>query len=317
MIREEGVRKVAERAVETIEGQEWLDKPSYKVEHGMAFAVSLLGERSERVTNFLHGTWLGEPLHPVLTNIPIGAWTAALVLDSADIVTARPGRSPQAAQACVGAGIVGGLGAALAGLVDWQHTHDRPRRTGVVHGGLNTVGLGLYIWSWLARRKGRYVSARLASGLGYVTVLFSGFLGGTLVYRHQIGVDHTDHGLDPSQFTAVLAEGELEEGIVSHVEAGDVGMVLVRHQGRISAFGEHCPHLGAPMAGAWLYRDGLECPWHGSRFDLDTGANLSGPAIAPLPCFDTRVRDGQIEVRRRTPEEAPQPRSGTPDRVRG
>lgn len=71
MTGEEGVRRVAERLVESIEGQEWLDKPGYRLEHGMAFAFNLLGERSERVRDFLHGTWLGDPLHPVLTNLPI------------------------------------------------------------------------------------------------------------------------------------------------------------------------------------------------------------------------------------------------------
>jgi len=314
MISDQRFRQAAERAVNAVESQEWLDKPSYKLEHGMALALNLLGEHGERVGNFLHGTWLGDPLHPLLTNVPIGAWTAAMVLDATEEVMARPGGSTQAAQACVGAGVIGGVGAALAGLADWQYTHDRPRRTGLVHGALNTVGLGLYAWSWLARRRGAHRQGRLASGLGYAAVLFSGYLGGTLVYRHQIGVDHTDHGLDPRGFVAVLAADDLADGSVRRVEADGVGLVLVRHGDQISALGERCPHLGAPMASAWIYRQALECPWHGSRFDLTTGANLSGPATAPLPCFDTRLRNGRIEVRRRPPNEAPTPRSHPSDR---
>nr|WP_235174444.1 Rieske 2Fe-2S domain-containing protein [Tomitella biformata] len=78
-----------------------------------------------------------------------------------------------------------------------------------------------------------------------------------------------------------------------------MGMVLVRNETQTYALGERCPHLGAPMVDGWLYRGDLVCPWHGSCFELDSGAATRGPASAPLPCHDVRERDGQIEVRRR------------------
>jgi hypothetical protein len=78
-----------------------------------------------------------------------GAWTAALVLDTADMVAPRPHGFRQAAQLSIGLGVLGGIAAALTGLTDWQHTHDDARRAGIVHGALNTGALTLYGVSWL------------------------------------------------------------------------------------------------------------------------------------------------------------------------
>ena len=65
----------------------------------------------------------------------------------------------------------------------------------------------------------------------------------------------------------MLAESELAEDSPTAVDCSGVPVVLIRHEGRISALGGQCPHLGAPMAEGWLYRDQFVCPWHGSRFD--------------------------------------------------
>lgn len=291
--------ETAERALTTIEGQEWLDTPSYKLEHGFALVLNMLGDATEPVRNALHGTWLGHPLHPVLTDVPIGAWTTALVLDGIDTLVPRPAGFRAAAQSSVGVGLVGAVGAAVTGLADWQYVHDNGRRTGLVHGLLNTVALGLYGVSWRDRRRGRQGRARLTGVLGYGAVLVSSYIGGSLVFRHRIGVDHADVRLEPRGFVAVLPDGELVEGQPRAVQADGVAVVLVRSNGVVHALGEQCAHLGAPMAEGWVYRDSLVCPWHGSRYDLATGRPVSGPATAPLPCFQTRLRDGQIEVRRR------------------
>jgi nitrite reductase/ring-hydroxylating ferredoxin subunit len=67
----------------------------------------------------------------------------------------------------------------------------------------------------------------------------------------------------------------------------------------VHAVGGRCPHQAGPLGEGWLHRGELVCPWHGSRFDLATGEPTQGPSTAPLPCFDTRVVDGRVEVRRR------------------
>ncbi len=100
----------------------------------------------------------------------------------------------------------GGIAAALTGLTDWQHTHDDARRAGIVHGALNTGALTLYGVTWLDRRRGRHARAKVANGLGYGLTIASSCMGASLVFRHRIGVDHTDGRLLPRVFVPVLAE---------------------------------------------------------------------------------------------------------------
>ena len=290
-------RRIGERAVQTIGAQQWLDAPGYTLEHGLALTFALLRSAGRPLQDLLHGTWLGHPLHPALTDVPLGAWTAALALDGVDLLSARPPGFRQAAQTAVGFGIVGGVGAALTGVTDWQHTHEQARRTGLVHGALNTVGLALFVLSWQDRRAGRLARGRLAGAAGYGLGLASSYLGGALVFRHGLGVDHGSRTDRPADFTAVLPDGQLEADAPRRVPCGADGVVLVRHAGEVVAVGDRCPHLGAPLGEGWVYRDGLVCPWHGSIFDLHTGEVVRGPAVAPLARYQTREREGQIEVR--------------------
>jgi nitrite reductase/ring-hydroxylating ferredoxin subunit/uncharacterized membrane protein len=240
----------------------------------------------------------GHPLHPALADVPLGAWTAAVVLDAADVVSSRPAGWAQAAQLAVGVGVLGGTGAALAGLTDWQHTHDAARRSGLVHGLLSSTALALNAWSWLQRRHGRHTRGRCASTLGYGLVTAGAYLGGNLVFRHRIGVDHSQPAAGPGGFTAILAEADLAEDTPHHVDCDGADVVLLRHDGRITAVGGRCPHLGAPMAQGWVHRGALVRPWHGSRFDPHSGCPVTGPATAPLTQYDVRVIDGHIEIRR-------------------
>lgn len=205
--------------------------------------------------------------------------------------------------------MTGAAAAAVTGLTDWQYTHDNARRVGLVHGALNAVALGVYGWSWRERRHGRQRRARWAGRLGYLVVLTSQYLGGVLVYRHLVGTDHSDKQLEPRQFVPVLALDELVEGTPHMVRVEDVDVVLIRTDGHVHALGKRCSHLAGPLDQGWVYQGTLVCPWHGSRFDLVTGENVRGPATAPLPCFQTRVRDGQIELRREPPAPSTPPGS--------
>lgn len=232
------------------------------------------------------------------------------MLDGVDALSPQPDGVRVAARMCVTAGLAGAVASAATGLVDWQYTHDNARRLGAVHGLLNTVILACYTLSWSERRKGRQQRAVVVSGLGYLVLTASTYLGGALVYRHRIGVDHADDHLEPRHFVAALPMSDLRAGVPRLVEIGDVRVVLVREDGTgddVHAFAEGCPHLGAPLSEGWLYEGTLVCPWHGSRFDLLSGDAIRGPATSPLPCLETRVREGTVEVRRRpvVPQAAP------------
>lgn len=283
--------------VDAIEGQRWLDAPGYKIEHALALAFTAAGAKGRRLQDVLHGTPLGHPLHPALTDVPIGAWTTAIVLDVLDVLTPQHQGRGQAAQLATGLGVLGGIGAALTGLTDWQHTHDRARRSGLVHGLLNSAALGLNALSWRDRSNGRNARAHRASALGYGLVLAGAYLGGDLVFRHRVGVDHSQPVPPSRGFIAVLPEAELAQENPHPVHYEGAPVVLVRRDRHIAAVGGHCPHLAAPMSQGWLYRGELVCPWHGSRFELQTGCPTTGPATAPLTRYETRVVGGQIEIR--------------------
>lgn len=84
---------------------------------------------AHKVRNFLNGTWLGEPLHVVLTDVPIGAWTVAMVFDALDLIGNRP-EFAAAADASIAIGLVGAAGAAATGLTDWSDVDPPARRPG-------------------------------------------------------------------------------------------------------------------------------------------------------------------------------------------
>lgn len=295
-----GIRlaELAERAVQVIERQHWLALAEHRLQR--IVGASFRGVTGQRVKDFLHGTWLGHPLHPVLTDVPVGAWTAAAVFDVAE--TAGHGRSwaPPAGRAddAIAVGVAGAVVAALAGLTDWQHTAGAPRRTGLVHAALNSVALGMYVGSLVLRRRGRRPAGRRLALAGFGVMLASAYLGGRLVYHDRIGVDHADRNTGPETFTRVLSLDDLTEGMPRRVEVAGVTMVLIRRGSRIHALGEACAHLGGPLADGVVHEDSVTCPWHGSTFALEDGRVLSGPATMPQPRFETRVRDGYVEVRR-------------------
>lgn len=292
---------IADRLVSAVEGAEWLDRPSYRLEHGFALTLNLFGEATGAVRDALNGTWLGHPVHPPLTDIPVGAWTVAIVLDGVDAVRPGPAQHAEAARTSVGLGLLGAAGAALTGLGDWQYTQDNARRVGLVHGVLNLAATGLFTCSWMDRHRDHAARARALGAAGYLVATGSAYLGGTLVSGHRIGVDHADRGLEPRRFVDVLDASELAEGRPHRVEADGTAIVLVRTGTEVHALGEHCPHLGGPLAQGWLHAGALVCPWHGSRFALDTGRPVNGPATVAAPCFETRTRDGRVQVRRRVP----------------
>lgn len=276
--------------------QTWLDTISDALQPAVHGFFDGLGPARRVVKNALHGTWLGHPLHPVLTDIPIGAWTATVLLDALDDGRDRRGLH-RAADATAALGLAGAIGSAVTGLTDWSETDGRPRRIGAAHALLNSTGTLLFAASLFSRSRGRRGTGRgLALG-GLFLVAAAGFLGGELVSHEQIGVDHTAGREMPEDFVAVLSDGELSEGELKRVLYKGTPLLLVRRGGRLHALAETCAHLGGPLSEGKLEGDCVVCPWHGSTFELASGAVVEGPSAFPQPRFETRVRDGRIELR--------------------
>jgi len=136
------------------------------------------------------------------------------------------------------------------------------------------------------------------TAFGYGITVGSGYLGGALVFESGIGIDQSGQRLSTAEWTPVLPLSSLHNGKPQRVEVDGLGLVLCRTgDGHISAFGELCPHLAAPMSDGWIDRGSIVCLWHGSRFDVSSGEVVRGPSAAALPCYQTRISDGMIELR--------------------
>ncbi|HKS75144.1 MAG TPA: Rieske 2Fe-2S domain-containing protein [Terriglobales bacterium] len=278
-----------------IEQQEWLKPAEERLQKAIHKGFEFKGGRQAK--NFLHGTWIGHPLHVILTDVPIGAWTTAIVFDALDSMDKRR-RYSLAADTAVTLGLVGAVGAAVTGLTDWQDIDPPARRIGLVHGLLNVASVVLFGSSLLARRSGARTTGRSLAALGYAVSAAAARLGGNLVYGQKIGVDHSAPGNLPNEFTRVLAESDLAAGKPVRAEHRGTPILLVRRGSEIYALAETCSHLGGPLSEGKLDGDIIQCPWHGSRFSIRDGHVVDGPAVHPQPCLEARIRNGQVEVRK-------------------
>ncbi len=292
----------AKGIIEELGRQAWLKPLADSLQQAVGSAFTAAGPRGLAVKDFLHGVWLGHPLHPVLTDVPVGAWTVALALDTLEGLSGRDELGP-GADAAVALGLAGAVGAAATGLTDWQATDDPARRVGLVHGLLNTTAALLYAASLLSRRGGDRAAGRGYAALGYTVAAVSAYLGGELVFQQRIGVDHAADAQPPQDWTPAYAPTELPSDTPRGVETGGEPVVLVRQDTEVYALHGVCSHLGGPLAEGHVEGEGIVCPWHGSRFALADGRVLNGPATYPVPCLQTRVRNGQIEVRAPKPGE--------------
>ena len=286
-----------DRIIEVINQQRGIDTLSKRIQPLIHNLYHSAGQAGQQLSDFLNGVWLGHPLHAVLTDVVVGAYTVGLAFDGLEAATGEE-LFGKAADNAISLGALTAVGAATAGMTDWMYTSDTPRRVGMVHALLNTTALSLYTAS-LAARKGRNRQVGKALGLlGFIATLGAAYLGGHLAYRNKIGVNHAPGPAQfPQKFTPVIALETLPEDKLVRAEANDIPILLVRRGKDIYALAETCAHLGGPLAEGTLVDNSVICPWHGSRFNLESGHIINGPSVHPQPCLQTRVRNGQVEVR--------------------
>ena len=246
----------------------------------------------------LHGVWLGHPLHPVLVQVPVGAWLSAGVLDLV------PKTGP-ATSVLIGTGLAAAGPATITGWTDWSELNTAESRLGVVHALANYAAVGLYGASLWARLRGRRMRGKALAYAGLAIVSGSGVLGGHLSFRRAVGTNHTADVPDllPSGWTSVGRLDDLPDGGLTCVDVGPVPVLLHREGDLVRAIVDRCSHLSGPLHEGELVQAGGEtcvsCPWHGSTFRLRDGSVVHGPATAPQPVLDTRVVDDDVEVRLR------------------
>ena len=253
--------------------------------------------RRDAVQNALVGTWLGHKLHPVLTDLPIGAWTMAAALD----VTAGPSGAT-AARRLVGLGVLATLPVAATGATDWSVSYGAGQRVGAVHALTNVTATAVQTASWLARRRGRRATGMALSGAALGLTIFAGYLGGHLTLVQGVGVNHTAFEPDVTDWTDVAALADLSDGKLVRVAPGGAPVVLARHRGSIHALSADCVHASGPLDQGTVVADGcIRCPWHGSVFRLTDGRVTRGPASVDQPSWQVRVDNGRVLVRSAAP----------------
>jgi nitrite reductase/ring-hydroxylating ferredoxin subunit len=271
---------------------EALDAPAKKIGKAVRSVI-----KPGPVKNALSGTWLGHALHPMLTDVTVGSFTSAVMLD-----WLGGDESETAARKLIGVGLLSTLATVPSGYSDWADTEvadESVRRVGIVHAAGNATAAWLFAASWLARRNGNLGRGRALALAGSGILAGAGYLGGHMTLAEGVGVDHTTFEDGPDEWTAVLDDADVADGQMRCVEADGTAVMVARTGNHLYALSNHCSHRGGPLHEGELDAGTVICPWHDSVFDLRDGSLIHGPAAYPQPAWDTRVREGRIEVRRR------------------
>src|SRR3954469_4414989 len=281
-----------EPLIDAAESATALDAP------GKAIGKQVRSLIKQPLKDALSGTWLGHALHPLMTDVVIGTFLSTTLLDL--VGGDEDGR---AGARLIGIGMAAYAPTALSGVNDWADTEpvsDAVRRTGLVHATANATALVLYGGSLAARRNGARGRARLLSVGGATALMTGGLLGGHLSFAKGVGPDQTVFDPGPSEWTAAAPVADLNEREPVRVVVDDTPVLLLRDGGAYYALHDRCSHRGCSLTDGKLEGDEIVCGCHGSRFDRRHGSVRQGPATAPQPAFETRVREERIEVRLRS-----------------
>jgi nitrite reductase/ring-hydroxylating ferredoxin subunit/uncharacterized membrane protein len=280
--------------VRAVESADFLDPVAQKVGKTVRSVIS-----GGPVKDALSGTWLGHAVHPMLTDVVIGSFTTASLLD-----LLAPGEDGSAAERMIVLGLAAYLPTAAAGANDWADSEavdDAVRRVGIIHAASNLVGATFYTASLRARRRGSRGRGAVLGLAGMAVMTVGGYLGGHLSLNRGVGPAQTVFDPGPTDWTTAADATQLPEGRPVRVVVGDTPVLLLRDGELIFAIHDRCSHRGCSLSEGKLEGEEIVCGCHGSRFDRRTGAVRGGPATSAQPSFQVRVQDGIVEVRRLQP----------------
>jgi nitrite reductase/ring-hydroxylating ferredoxin subunit/uncharacterized membrane protein len=253
------------------------------------------GEPARHVADVMHGTWLGHPVHPILTDFTIGAWGIGALFDAYALATGDEKQAKTGTQLAK-VGLAFAVPTAITGTVDYAKVQRPAKKSATLHAALNDINFLMYMWSIRERSRGNFRRGATISLLGMGVVTAAAWVGGHLVYGHKVGVDHSEvYG--PEDWTPAIEAGKVAEGSPTRVNVEGNDVLLFRFEGRLHAIAARCNHAGGPLDEGDIDGCEVRCPWHDSVFDLRDGRVIHGPAPRPQPKFGVRERDGMIEVR--------------------
>ncbi len=286
-----------------IRRQTWLETVADVVQGAVGGVYGALGRPGRALKNVMHGTTLlGHPLHPAVSDMPIGAWATGVVADFVAHFT--HGLPTQAGDVALAVGLSAAALAALTGLTDYHETIGHERRVATAHGLTMVAVVGIDIASLALRWWGSpslHALAVALSTVGFAGVMLGGYLGGHLVFGIGTMVNRNAFAEGPEDYVAVGGEDDFPEGQLRRVSAAGMPALVVRRAGMLYALAAVCSHAGGPLDEGTL--DGLRvtCPWHGSVFSVDSGRVCGGPATFDQPRFNIRERDGRVELKLAVP----------------
>jgi nitrite reductase/ring-hydroxylating ferredoxin subunit/uncharacterized membrane protein len=248
------------------------------------------------------------PLHPALIPFPLAFLSGAALFDLVAVLADNIRLSLTAADLTL-AGIGAGLVAAIPGVIDFIYAvppESSGKKRAAQHGTGNVVALALFALAFALRRADWTATTWtiLAQLAGLVVLGYAGWLGGTLVTRNLISVDHryADRGKwQEASFDAAAGDeivvartDEMQDGHMKLLRVNGRRIALARVGARFHAVDDRCTHRGGSLAGGVLVGSTVHCLWHGSHFDVRTGAVVCGPAKATIATYTVRHAEGQV-----------------------
>lgn len=282
--------------------QRWMESWSDFVQALVGGFYKALGQPGRILRDLLHGVWpLGHPLHPALTDVPLGAWTAAVLLGFASLIW--PAIPWVASPAALAVGVLGALAAVAAGYTDFHDTYGLERRTGCLHGLTMSVATVVMIISLVVSFFGpgtRGTALGIAT-VGLLLTLFGAYVGGHLTFRFGTMVDRQAFTEFTDDWFDAGATGDYPEGQLKLAHAGGIPVLVVRIDGKLSAIANTCTHAGGPLNEGKLDGSIVTCPWHGSRFCVRDGHVKGGPAVFAEPTLLVREDSGRVRLKAAVP----------------
>jgi nitrite reductase/ring-hydroxylating ferredoxin subunit/uncharacterized membrane protein len=252
------------------------------------------------------------PIHPFLIPFPIAFGTGALVFDGIGRLADWPTVWATGAYLSVAA-VATGLVAAVPGLIDYFSVvppNSSAKKRATYHmvvnvSALTMIGLGAAFRDPETWRPG--LGTVLFQAAGMATMTIGGWLGGTLVYRNQIGVDHRYAGAGkwneahidgrPGETVVVATTDELKPDQMKLLHVAGRRIVLARTEDGYRACDDRCTHKGGPLSDGVLACGTVQCPWHGSQFSVKSGQVKAGPAKEPIQTYKVTEEHGKVQLK--------------------
>jgi uncharacterized membrane protein/nitrite reductase/ring-hydroxylating ferredoxin subunit len=247
------------------------------------------------------------PLHPILVVFPIAFFFGTFIFDVLGLIIHNDIFYSVAYYMQI-SGIIGALAAAIPGIIDFLKTvppKSSAKKRASQHGILNVTNVIVFFIAWLLKENNNNSIhlILILEFVGLILLSIAGWMGGTLVYRNQIGVDprYADAGKWKEEYKTVI-EGQVEAATIDELKTNQMKLIHLKNKriviGRTEdsyvAFDDRCTHKGGSLAGGAMICGTVQCPWHGSQFDVNTGNVKAGPAQEKITTYPVSLRDGKV-----------------------